>query len=321
MAWCISVTFVLFFQFKARCGKIQETHGLDIAMQVGGISLTFMLSQKTHLAYARWWEGRGHIGAAALAVRNLGSKIVDVYSKIGKQKPQEQTQLFREILVLLRLWIPILRQHIKLEISSGWKMETVQDWNPGVMGTMVVTLPGLSSNEQAEIERSLPNPLIVVHHKLGSKIRTLVGSCCKDDFTAQSLLRSCEDDLTTLLSAYHGADKIAKTPMPAVYDLLLSAAIGTYMFALFPYYLPVSSALYFGLFPHGLPLRVFWHLIFHHIQHAPSPPLPPTQPSIKANPTLPHHNSLTTPLPRPSVFLLGFREKRVVHRCNDLYYT
>jgi predicted membrane chloride channel (bestrophin family) len=237
MIFCVSFSVTAFYHFRAHlCGKLENIRGLDTGMKVMGVSLMFILSRKTAFAYNRWWEGRGHIGTVAMSLRSLGMMASDAV----QQTKGEGKEDYMTIMMLLRLYIPVLRQHGRKEIAPGWKISFVQDWKPGPQGEVYITPEGegLSDELRHDIERCLPNPIISIHAKLGMAVRALLKTAAMNNACEVQV----QEDLSRLLSGYHGVDKITRTMMPPFYDLLQRAALWAYVYLLLPYYCPVHPA-------------------------------------------------------------------------------
>jgi predicted membrane chloride channel (bestrophin family) len=236
MTFTISFSVCAFMHFKNNlCGKMENIKGLDTGMQVMGVSLMFILSRKAAFAYNRWWEGRGHIGAVARSLRSIGMLAADAAGSQEKQVKED----YLTVMMLLRIYIPVLRQHARKEIKPGWSISFIQDWKPGAACETTISPAvgaGLSADLKCDIERSLPNPIIMIHSKLSSKVRVLLQAAKMSNACEVTL----EEDLARLLGGYHGVDKITRTMMPPLYDLLLIAALWAYVYVLLPYYLPYS---------------------------------------------------------------------------------
>jgi putative membrane protein len=234
--WTVVVSLLMFYYFKDfYCGEISEIKGLDTAMNVMGVSLTFILAQKTTTAYSRWWEGRGYAGKAAACLRELAMRAS---LAVADSKDPEMRRVYEELMQLLRIYYPLLRMHSKNSVKDHgedkWKLRWKQDWIIEAEGDIFV-VSTLAKKDVADLEQA-KRPIIVLHLKIAAHLTTIL----EGTKSGREIILMCEQRQSDLLGAYHGVDKIANTNVPMLYDLLVTAALGAFILALFPYYLPYS---------------------------------------------------------------------------------
>ena len=237
-----------------------------IAFSVFGIALSLFLGFRNNTAYQRWWEARCHWGELIYQVRSLGRSTEIL---LGAQHA-ERRLLLRESVVFSHFLRGILRgEDCTLDAEQYIDIETI---------------------ESAKAAR---NPCDSILRLMGTRVAGL-----SPDTIDSMGVRILDERLTALSSIQASCERIAYTPIPFAYWLLVHRTAYLYCFLLplglvgtvgwmTPVFTAVLAYVFFGLdavsedlevpflrTPNSLPLDAFCRTIEISVAEALSEPAP-----------------------------------------------
>ncbi len=149
-----------------------------------GIALSIFMSFRNDACYSRWWEGRKLWGELLIAARSFARKIADL--------PHEER---RSMTYLLCGFTNGLAARLRRQDERAAIARWIQD----------------------PIAESDPNPTNYILHQLGRRALALMDSGRIDSIRYSVL----ETELRALSVVQGGCERIATTPVPYAYSLLL----------------------------------------------------------------------------------------------------
>eukprot|EP00736_Rhodelphis_marinus_P011259 Rmarinus@m.7867 len=172
--------------------------------------LAFLLVFRSTISFGRYWEGRGHLGKIAKAIRDLGRQSCYYINA----KDEGGARATKELLRYSKLFYNTLVMHLREETDLQ---------NPSMMDPSLMT-----DLERTALEESPRRPLVVLGWMTCalSKLR-------KRNLLEEEELIHLDSTITEMIEGFNGCDKIKKTPMPFPYVQMV------YIFAF----------LYLGLLP------------------------------------------------------------------------
>lgn len=201
-------------------------HISPTALSVFGIALSLFLGFRNNAAYERWWEARKLWGGIIADVRNL-AKITDIFVA----NPDERADILGLAVVFAHMHRATLRD---VPVTTE-----LQDW---VSGDAMAALRERRNGADAALR------------SMSHKIRQLHEKASIDNFGQLAFAKN----ISAFGHAQAGCERIATTPLPFVYSLLIRRT--TYLYCiLLPFglletagpFVPVFSAIvayvFFGL--------------------------------------------------------------------------
>jgi ion channel-forming bestrophin family protein len=180
-----------------------------------GVTLSIYLVFRNNAAYERWWEARKLWGQLVVDIRNFSRAAITLVPADGGEA--------RPLLMLTLAFCHLLRGQLR-NIDAGAQARTFVEGNID---------PVLASSNQAD----------AVVRTMGHRIGALknAGSIGPMDF------RILDERLCSLAAVQAGCERIAGTPLPFAYTLLLHRS--AYLFCLLlPFGLAGSAGWYTPLF-------------------------------------------------------------------------
>jgi putative membrane protein len=194
-----------------------------LAHTLVGVALGLLLVFRTNASYDRYWEGRRLLGAMVNRSRDLARQIVAFVPE------EDRPELGRHLALLY----PLIRMHLRAERD------------PAPLGER------LRADERRELERARTPPC-----QVASWISRRVARLAREGRLTPSELMLIDQNLTALIDALGGAERILRTPIPFAYaqhiKVFLSLFVFTSPFAMadaMGWYTPIAAAvLAFALF-------------------------------------------------------------------------
>lgn len=209
---------IIFFSGFAICLQlfhhfVQPLPDVSItAMGVFGIALSLFLGFRNNAAYDRWWEARKLWGQIIADSRAAG---IEVNSYL------QQNTARRSLLGYLQMFLYFHRQQLRSQ-------------------TCTTPPEGWCSQEECERMTGAVNPAAAALQQAGEELSRLHASEMVDDFGRLTLSRR----LTKFAYAQAGNERIASTPLPFVYSLLIRRT--TYLYCLLLPFALTSEAGWFS---------------------------------------------------------------------------
>lgn len=185
------------------------------AMGIFGIALSLFLGFRNNAAYDRWWEARKLWGGMIADVRHLGRQM-----KLFVGEGKEHTHIVLHVVAFAHLHRGFLRSTDVRNDVARW-----------------------IGDEQADALCSRNNPADAALSLLAERLSKLRKHEAITGFAQMSL----SDTLLSLASAQAGCERIATTPLPFVYSLLVRRTTYLYCFLL-PFALIESTGVFAPLF-------------------------------------------------------------------------
>jgi putative membrane protein len=170
------------------------------AMGVFGIALSLFLGFRNNAAYDRWWEARKLWGTMIADLRNLGRQLT-----IFVPEAEDRRKILSLGVAFSHLHRGFLRNSEVRADLSGWIDET-----------------------RAQALLAKTNPADAALRAMAEQISTLSNSGAVDGFGKMTL----SSTLSSLAMAQAGCERIATTPLPFVYSLLVRRTTYLYCFLL-----------------------------------------------------------------------------------------
>ena len=170
------------------------------AMGVFGIALSLFLGFRNNAAYDRWWEARKLWGTMIADLRNLGRQLT-----IFVPEAEDRRKILSLGVAFSHLHRGFLRNAEVRADLSGWIDET-----------------------RAQALLAKTNPADAALRAMAEQISTLSNSGAVDGFGKMTL----SSTLSSLAMAQAGCERIATTPLPFVYSLLVRRTTYLYCFLL-----------------------------------------------------------------------------------------
>jgi len=174
--------------FAIALERVAEFSLPPVAHGLIGVALGLLLVFRTNGAYDRFWEGRKLIGSIVIATRDLMRQVVtQVPERAG-----ERAELRRLVLAFFGLVVQRLREEDDLEALSDWLNEVERE-------------------ELAASEHRAP----VVATWISSRLAEIAAA--NDHPTTELRLNRMDDNLSDMLKALAGCERIRFTPVPFAY--------------------------------------------------------------------------------------------------------
>ncbi|MFO0758165.1 MAG: bestrophin family ion channel [Byssovorax sp.] len=189
----IASRIVLCAGIGAGAAYLHETRGVkipSIAHTLLGVALGLLLVFRTNASYDRYWEGRRLLGSFVNRARDLARQAVSFVEgddAIGRAHRQEIVQKTVLLYALLRQY---LRKERELE-------------NLGVP---------LRDEEKEALREAVVRPCLAVHWMTAAMVKAQA-----DGRLSEEKLRLMDNNITSFLDAWGGAERIMKTPIPFAY--------------------------------------------------------------------------------------------------------
>lgn len=159
------------------------------AMGVFGVALSLFLGFRNNAAYARWWEARTLWGTILAEVRNLG-RHMNVFVESG----EDRAQVLSQAVAFTHLHRGFLRSVDVQADITGW------------VGA-----------EKAAVLNSQGNGADAALRSISDDVARMSAGGNINGFGAMTISQS----LSTIALAQAGCERIATTPLPFVYSLLV----------------------------------------------------------------------------------------------------
>lgn len=185
------------------------------AMGIFGVALSLFLGFRNNAAYDRWWEARKLWGAMIADLRNLSRHL-----SIFVQRSEDRAEIVSLGVAFSHLHRGYLRDvDVSAEIS-GWIGET-----------------------QSKALTAQANPADAALRTMADRIRALAESGAINGFGQMTI----SDTLSSLARSQAGCERIATTPLPFVYSLMVRRT--TYLYCwLLPFALIEATSWFAPIF-------------------------------------------------------------------------
>jgi putative membrane protein len=172
-----------------------------------GSCLSFLVVFKSNMAYSRFWEARGHVGAVLNHSRSLMRRIV--FSTDMRPGTPDAEEAIHRLHRLLRLFFALLMQDCRLN----------QDLER-------VPSDVLTPKEKDELAHVRRRPLMVI-----GWCQATIRRLAREGHISERISLRMEDHLEAISQAYHGCTKIRSQPMPFSYSQLIALLSLLYCFS------------------------------------------------------------------------------------------
>jgi putative membrane protein len=169
-----------------------------------GITLAVFLAFRNNVSYSRYWEARQLWGELTIVSRALVSQVVCYLP--GDAHTSHRDLVVRHLIALAHA----LKRQLRSEDSS-------QD------------LPGLTENENAALREKHQKPIAILH-----ATRRALATLRANGMAYIELSWMLDDSLVRLGSIVGGCERIAATPIPFAYAVLMRRTVFVYC-ALLPF--------------------------------------------------------------------------------------
>lgn len=173
-----------------------------------GFVLSIFLGFRINTAYDRYWEGRRLWGQLVNTCRTLARQFQTVVGA-GADDPTLGERRKRLVYVLMA-FPHALRMRLRAEETM------VEDLAPFVLPAEL---------EQLKAERNRPNALV-------QRLAELVEDAYRAQLIHPNHLPLLHNNITALTDVQGGCERIANTPIPFAYQVLLRRIVGVYVYAL-----------------------------------------------------------------------------------------
>lgn len=185
------------------------------------IAMGFLLVFRSNLSYQRYWEGRGHLGVLVKCMRDL-SRQCTIYMDSSDAAGQER--LFK-ITGYLKIWFHINTLHLRDE-KPGSEISTLQ-FEQACEKLKWVKDGFITEKESLLLGRESRRPLVVV-----AWISRELRQARDADFVERWEYLEMEANMSKIITAFNGCDKISSTPIPFPYAQILVYLLCIYNFSI-----------------------------------------------------------------------------------------
>ena len=194
-----------------------------------GIAISLYLGFRNNSAYARWWEARKALGAQLVHVRNLGRTLITMKVELNKRK---------RILHLIGAHVNAFRTELRLDYDTN--KEEIEDIKRFLNDNDIKYLSTQRNIAEALLRMASEEIGDLYHNNFEKKNN---GNNNLDSV----LLVELNQIIAGLVLVQGICERIAKTPLPYAYNLLVHRS--TYLYILLaPFSLAVQMHYYVILF-------------------------------------------------------------------------
>lgn len=194
-----------------------------------GVALGLLLVFRTNASYDRYWEGRKLLGTITNRVRDLTRQASVYITGDDAEARAARTDLRRLVLA----WNGLLRQHLRKERDLA------------ALGAL------LTPAERQALEGIRVRPCVAVQWASAR-----LADCARAGRLTEQRLQLMDANLTALIDAWGGAERIMKTPVPFAYAQHIKTFLALFCFTVpfalvdaMRWYTPIAAAILgFALF-------------------------------------------------------------------------
>lgn len=212
----VVVLFSVVVKYVLHAGYVELASVTVAPFAVFGIALSLFLGFRNNAAYNRWWEARGHWGQLVYDVRSLGRTTENL---LGFDHPERRGLLNDAV-----AFSHFLRGSLRGKSATD------------------DTIPFIGK-EVAEQAAGTANPADFILRRMGQRL----GKLYRDGEIDAMGLRMLDERLTAIAAVQAANERIASTPLPFAYSLLVHRTAYIYCF-LVPFGLASSVGWFAPLF-------------------------------------------------------------------------
>jgi putative membrane protein len=203
-----------------------EFHTPAVVHTMIGVALGLLLVFRTNASFDRWWEGRKLLGAIVNRTRDLARQF-------SAYVPADSRAVVDDSMRLLNAFFALAMQGLRHERDLG------------VLGEL------LTKDERAHLEPLHTRASVVL-----SWITKRIDTLAREGKITDARLLAMDTNLTALVDAYSGCERIVRTPIPFAYAQHIKLFVTIFCFTV-PFaivdamklYTPVAAAIFaFALF-------------------------------------------------------------------------
>jgi putative membrane protein len=169
---------------------------LDLAgMSTIGMLLSFLLVFRVNIAYARYWEARGHVGSGVKSCRDIASQAACFIVGDGADSINRRGNIAR----LVRLTFSALAHEVYTSGPRKWEAWCRENSEKGELHVW-----------EAKKLVAFKRPFLLLIQWL----RSAVMDCYSAGLLQPQMLQQMDTNISNLIVSYNGCTKIVSTPIP-----------------------------------------------------------------------------------------------------------
>jgi putative membrane protein len=188
----------LFFETERHWHAIPGT-----AHALVGVALGLLLVFRTNASYDRYWEGRRLVGALINRSRDLARQVATYFDGDDATARHDRAQVIRHI----ALSYALVRQHVRGERDLA------------ALGTLT------TDDERKQLEPVAVRPL-----RGYQWITERIAEAVRSQRLSPALAQSMDANMTTMIEALGGMERILKTPVPLAYAHHIKTFVALFCF-------------------------------------------------------------------------------------------